>query len=416
MSVFWGNEKNSRGVAQVSFHLVESHTEHLVASARCSERYLRKRFETGDEPMKKTMTSSLRMVVAAAAAFVASVSVTACVTSGEGDAAATEQVAENNNAATADENVAANNETASGDNLASLNGEANVNDSNLSLNGENTAAAGEGADPFAAALNNAAQPANDLSDAALANDPATPAENPAQTAGANLGAGGNAGELQTLVSESASGAATTPPSSGSETEGVDPFAAPANNTASQAASNTTIPNPETATDDASLGALPEMGTLMPYYVQKGDTLGDIAATIYGDKSQWRRLAEENNLKDPSLIYAGDVILYTLSEKSKAFASAYESAALKSVTVAKGDTLSSLAAKVLGSSQEWRTLWKMNAKIANPDSIEVGMVLTYRKSESSVASTAEKGATDEVSGEEAQEASVETDPVFVSMAE
>jgi nucleoid-associated protein YgaU len=399
-------KRNFEEGAQVSFFSVDALVEHLVAPVRCSEHDFKMRLGTGEEPMKKTTTSSLRMVVAAVAAFVASVSVTACVTSGEADAPATEQVAENATNAADGENVAATTENGAAENSATENAAPAENNSNLSLNGANAAPeAAEGeADPFAAALNNSAQPANNLNSAA-------PEANSAQTGSSEQGAG-SGGELQKLVSESAPGAATTP--EGADSEGEDPFAAPTNSALNQAASSSaTIPSP--STDDGSVASLPEMGTMMPYYVQKGDTLGDIAATVYGDKSQWRKLAAENNLKDPSSIYAGDVILYTLTEKSKAFAASYEGAALKSVTVAKGDTLSSLAAKVLGSSQEWRTLWKMNAKIANPDSIEVGMVLTYRKIASDTASAAQND-TDDGSEEEVQEASVDSDSVFVGMAE
>ena len=132
-----------------------------------------------------------------------------------------------------------------------------------------------------------------------------------------------------------------------------------------------------ATDAAMPGAVPEMGTSMPYYIQKGDTLSAISAKIYGDMKQWRNLAEENSVKNPSLIYAGDVILYKLNEKSKDFASNYESSQKKVVTVESGDTLSGLALKVLGSAGEWRTLWKMNPSIQNPNVIRTGMILSYR---------------------------------------
>jgi Tfp pilus assembly protein FimV len=45
------------------------------------------------------------------------------------------------------------------------------------------------------------------------------------------------------------------------------------------------------------------------------------------------------------------------------------------TVRPGDTLSSIAARLLGSERYWPELWWANKKITNPDEISVGQVLT-----------------------------------------
>ena len=354
----------------------------------------------------KKMISRWRVLAAATAAFVASMSFTACITSNDAETPATEQVSPS-------ENSAAATDEASADNTAKS------NDANIAANG-NTAsgnnASGEGAkaknaanaDPFADALNNSAQ-------GAPANPTATPAP----------GAAG--AELQGLVIESAPKAATGS-APAPDAVGSDPFApapAPEGSTASAAPVPAPEPSPASvppATGDGGGGgvaSLPEMGTLMPYYIRRGDTLGDIAAAVYGDKSQWRKLAEENKLSDPSRIYAGDVLFYTLTEKSKNFATAYEASGRTTMTVSKGDTLSSIAAKVLGSQQEWRTLWKMNPRLKNPDRLVVGMVLAFR-SGSNEKKTAQNAidVPDEDNDDNEAEAQADAngDDVFVAMAQ
>jgi LysM repeat protein len=120
-----------------------------------------------------------------------------------------------------------------------------------------------------------------------------------------------------------------------------------------------------------------MGSKMAYYVMRGDTLGAIAQKVYGSRGKWKALQSENGLADANKIYPGDVIYYTLSEASKAFAEKYEIGNRQAHTVAKGDSLARLAAKFYGTQGAWRALWKENPQVLNPDRIRVGMILTYR---------------------------------------
>ncbi|MBI3332716.1 MAG: LysM peptidoglycan-binding domain-containing protein [Candidatus Omnitrophica bacterium] len=48
----------------------------------------------------------------------------------------------------------------------------------------------------------------------------------------------------------------------------------------------------------------------PYTVQRGDTLEKIAAKVYGDSSQWRRIykANQDKLKGPNRIYPGQKLV------------------------------------------------------------------------------------------------------------
>jgi nucleoid-associated protein YgaU len=126
-------------------------------------------------------------------------------------------------------------------------------------------------------------------------------------------------------------------------------------------------------------SLPEQGSKMAYYVMRGDTLGTIAQKIYGSRSKWKALQSENSLADANKIYPGDVIYYTLNESSQAFAQGYEMGARQFHTVAAGDTLSRIASKYYGTQGAWRTLWKENPQILNPDRIRVGTTLSFRVS-------------------------------------
>ncbi len=124
----------------------------------------------------------------------------------------------------------------------------------------------------------------------------------------------------------------------------------------------------------SVGALPEEGSLLAYRVQKGDTLASIASHIYGTTKRWQELANQNNLSNADLIYTGDVILYRLDAKAKTFASKNESTPKKLVKVVAGDSLWTIAQRELGTATAWRAILKDNPRIKNPDMIKVGMEL------------------------------------------
>jgi len=114
-----------------------------------------------------------------------------------------------------------------------------------------------------------------------------------------------------------------------------------------------------------------------YLVLPGDTLGTIAAKIYGTKKEWKTLADFNGLTSPYLIRIGDVVKFDdHNEKAKAFVAQYQ-AAMKTVVVKKGDSLSKIAAAVYGDSSKWKHLLSLNnGKISNPNQIAIGMKLSY----------------------------------------
>lgn len=122
--------------------------------------------------------------------------------------------------------------------------------------------------------------------------------------------------------------------------------------------------------------LPELGSKMSYIVQRGDTLAKIATRIYGDPNRWTELANFTGLANPRLIYPGDVVYYQLTEQSMAFAAAYESVTRSEVQVREGDTLSTIAGRVLGNSANWKLIWRQNDNIDNPDRLTAGTTIYY----------------------------------------
>lgn len=134
-------------------------------------------------------------------------------------------------------------------------------------------------------------------------------------------------------------------------------------------------------DFTSVGApaaagLPEIGSKMSYVVEKGDTLVKIATRIYGDPERWTEIASFTGLANPRLIYPGDVVYYQLTDQSMAFAAAYENVQRSEVEILEGDTLSSIAGRVLGNPANWKLIWRQNDNIDNPDRLTAGTKLYY----------------------------------------
>lgn len=128
---------------------------------------------------------------------------------------------------------------------------------------------------------------------------------------------------------------------------------------------------------ASTGfSLPEMGSKMPYIIQAGDTLESVAGRIYGNPSKWMEIQELSSIQNPNSVHPGDVVYYQLTNESMAFASNYEGLARSEVVVKAGDTLSGLAQELTGSYENWKSIWRQNDSIENPDQISVGQRIYY----------------------------------------
>lgn len=180
----------------------------------------------------------------------------------------------------------------------------------------------------------------------------------------NFGFGGGEGDLQEIIEEM-------------NQSGFDQFSDAPMGGDGMANAMTPMPEQSMATAGAPAApGLPELGSKMSYIVQRGDTLAKIATKIYGDPSRWTELANFTGLANPRLIYPGDVVYYQLTEQSMAFAAAYESVTRSEVQVMEGDTLSTIASRVLGSSANWKLIWRQNDNIDNPDRLTAGTTIYY----------------------------------------
>lgn len=116
-----------------------------------------------------------------------------------------------------------------------------------------------------------------------------------------------------------------------------------------------------------------------YTVKKGDTLSGIAAKFYGDANAWQKIAAANGLKNPNALQIGQVLVIpnvSSSTQPKPPAENTDSkppASPATYTVKKGDTLSGIAAKLLGDSSKWPTIAQANG-IKDPSKLQVGQVL------------------------------------------
>lgn len=157
-----------------------------------------------------------------------------------------------------------------------------------------------------------------------------------------------------------------------------PAAAPASAVVDQAGAVSSSSNPiPFQPGGAPAGAgLPELGSKMAYIVQKGDTLGKISTKIYGSTSRWNEIAKLSGMQNPNRIFAGDVVYYTLDEAAIAFATGYEKAQRSEEQVKPGDTLATIAQRVYGTTSAWRSIWRQNDRIDNPDIVPPGTTIFY----------------------------------------
>lgn len=245
---------------------------------------------------------------------------------------------------------------------------------NVSEDGsESAAAAEEGNVPAANTALNNGQADSTGGNVAVAEEAAPAATDPATDPAADLAAGGNSteGELQSIISEM-NGA--NPAAAGNAAVAAGNPAALAEAAAPVAAASTEAAAPATAAP--SVVGLPEMGAKMAYVVQQGDTLSKIAGRVYGDMKRWRELADLTGVANPSRIYPGDVIYYALDDSSKAFAQTYEGLRRGVTTVQDGETLATISKRIFGKHRNWKSIWRQNDLIDDPDSLIPGTTIYY----------------------------------------
>ena len=106
---------------------------------------------------------------------------------------------------------------------------------------------------------------------------------------------------------------------------------------------------------------PNPAPVSSYTVRSGDTLSGIAERF---GTTWQTLAQTNNINNPNLIHAGQVLQIPGAGNNNAQPSG------GTYTVQAGDTLSGIASQ---HNTNWQTLAQLN-HISNPDLIQIGQVL------------------------------------------
>lgn len=105
-------------------------------------------------------------------------------------------------------------------------------------------------------------------------------------------------------------------------------------------------------------------------VRSGDLLWELAEKYYDHGPSWTRIAKANDLSDPDHLRVGQKLVIPGAKQQ------HEQPAGDTVTVERGDTLSSIAEEQLGDASDWPNLYRANRdQISNPDLIDVGQVLT-----------------------------------------
>ena len=122
-----------------------------------------------------------------------------------------------------------------------------------------------------------------------------------------------------------------------------------------------------------------------HVVVKGDTLMSIAKAELGATARWRDLGKWNGIDDPAQLKIGTKLRLSPPDDPKgqapaqsptpanAGAKAPTGAAERTHKIAKGDTLSRIAALYLGDASRWREIQRLNG-IADPANLTEGATL------------------------------------------
>lgn len=114
------------------------------------------------------------------------------------------------------------------------------------------------------------------------------------------------------------------------------------------------------------------GGLMTYTVQKNETLMLVAFKLYGDYSQWRKIAELNadQLNGSNQIKEGMTLNYNAAEQEFVWNPEGNPWLIKN-----GDTLGTISNDVYDTTKHWKAIWKNNEPlIKDPNKIFVGFTI------------------------------------------
>ena len=107
-----------------------------------------------------------------------------------------------------------------------------------------------------------------------------------------------------------------------------------------------------------------------YTVQKGDSLWTIAEKETGSGYNWVKIAEENNIQNPSIIYKGQELSISVSDTVQKLADSISGATYE---VQKGDSLWTIAVRAYGDGYKWSEIAREN-KLVHPGLIHSGNIL------------------------------------------
>lgn len=188
--------------------------------------------------------------------------------------------------------------------------------------------------------------------------------------------------VATPLGSSLASAAPTPSTTISSSASATTTAATTSTTAA-APATTSDHTPAAETTSTSHTNRPERSTARPavapvgrqHVVTSGQTLWSLAEHYYGDGGQYDRIARANHLEATTMLHVGqNLVIPGVSDQADG----------AGVTVAAGDTLSSLAEQYLGDAGRWHELWQTNRQVigADPDEVPVGVRLILPTTSSS----------------------------------
>lgn len=110
-----------------------------------------------------------------------------------------------------------------------------------------------------------------------------------------------------------------------------------------------------------------------HVVQRGEWLWTLADRYLGDGSQWREIADANPGISPDHLAVGQKLVIPVPAADSAKSSDTKDG--DTVTVERGDSLSSISNDLYGTESHWRDLYQENQQqISDPDLIDVGQTL------------------------------------------
>lgn len=146
-------------------------------------------------------------------------------------------------------------------------------------------------------------------------------------------------------------------------------------TATPGAGAGTTSNDSDATSSTVAEPAPAAPAQHVHVVQPGDYLVTLAEHYLGDESQWHRILDANpGLTVADGLNVGQHLTIPIPAQPAPQAS-HDGGGEDTITVHRGDTLSSLAQEHLGDSERWTDLYNANRDtIADPDQIDIGQQL------------------------------------------